>query len=439
MVRGKKQKDPVDSYIRANSEPPKRPKRRRLITLALFSGSIAELMHPPASQIPFLDGLRSIAVLLVISGHFSYWFAEAHGQNRYSRLPFVANGWIGVDLFFVLSGFFIGSQLWKELKDRGSIEVGRFVMRRGFRIWPLYYFTYFCVLTFALTLGYGAAAKEYGWSDLIFITNFHNRGLVLGSWSLCIEEQFYIVAPLALYFLARHLRSIRQYRPLLWGLFLSVVVLRAIVWTHATGHFFGSNPQLFAKISYNSLTHCDGLIIGLIISNLWVARDKPALKAATPWVLTAVAVVLMIGLHRVQKEVFDFTVLALLFGSLVWLGLQSKIGLFNSRLFYWISRLSFGMYLNHEYMCPWVVGSLLPKLPFATRLPVFTNLIGIALITLFSAGIALATFCLVEHPFLQMRKAVLGRHEDNSASDSESLRSQDRAGVNVVEPASTRP
>jgi peptidoglycan/LPS O-acetylase OafA/YrhL len=426
----------VESQIGANSEPIRRPKGR-LISSEVFSGSIAELMHPPASQIPFLDGLRSIAVLLVISGHFSYRFAEAYGPNRYSKLPFVANGWIGVDLFFVLSGFFIGSQLWKELRDTGSITVGRFVMRRGFRIWPLYYFTYLCVLTFVLTLGYGAAAKEYGWSDLIFVTNFHNRGLVMGSWSLCTEEQFYIVTPLALCFMAQHIRSIRSYRSFLWGLMLFVLILRAMVWTYATGHFFSHSPQLFAKISFNSMTHCDGLIIGLIISNFWVTRDQPALKVATPGVLIAVAVVLMVGLNHLQREVFDFTVLALLFGSLLWLGLQRRIGLFNSRLFYWLSRLSFGMYLNHEYMIPWLVGSLLPKLPFAARFPEFTNVMGVALITLFSAGISLVTFCLVEHPFLQMRKAVLGRHQNNSAPDSEVLPSQSPPELNAEERAST--
>jgi len=72
------------------------------IDFALFRGSVTELLHPPAGQIPFLDGLRSIAILLVVSGH------DAHGPNHYSKLPFVASGWIGVDLFFVLSGFFIG-------------------------------------------------------------------------------------------------------------------------------------------------------------------------------------------------------------------------------------------------------------------------------------------------------------------------------------------
>jgi peptidoglycan/LPS O-acetylase OafA/YrhL len=391
--------------------------RRNVINLSLFSGSIAELLHPPPSQIPFLDGLRSIAVLLVISAHLSGRFAEAHGPNLYSRLPFVANGWVGVDLFFVLSGFFIGGQLWKELRDRGTIDVIRFVLRRGFRIWPLYFFTFFCIFTYYLIAGHGSSASEYGWTDLIFISNFHDRGLILGGWSLCTEEQFYIVTPLALFFCARHVRSVRKYRSWLWGMLLLVLLLRTIVWVHVTGgHIFRHDHFLFDQIYESSLTHCDGLIMGMIIANLWVMREKPAFRIATPGILVAVAVALMIALHQIQKEIFDFTVLALLFGSIAWFGLQRRVSIFNSKVFYWISRLSFGMYLNHQYMCPWIVRVLLSRLPFSSQLPALTNIMGFALVTLFSAAIALLTFCGVEYPFLQMRKTMLGRQSNLHAS-----------------------
>jgi peptidoglycan/LPS O-acetylase OafA/YrhL len=386
--------------------------KRNEINTSLFSGSIAELLHPPVSQIPFLDGLRSIAVLLVLSAHLTGRFIDVYGPNFYSRLPFVANGAVGVDLFFVLSGFFIGSQLWKELRDRGTINVGRFVLRRGFRIWPLYFFMYLCVLTFELTLGHGAAAKEYGWSDLIFITNFHSRGLVMGSWSLCTEEQFYIVAPLALFLFARHLRLIRRCRPWLWGLLFAIPLIRTIVWIHATGHFFQHSPRVWMdSIYFTPYTHCDGLIMGMIIANLWVTREKPASRLATPIILAVAAIGLSIVLNHIQKEIFQFTISALVFGSFVWLGIQRSLSIFNSRVFYWISRLSYGMYLNHEYMCPWIVRVLLSRLPFAVQFPVLANIIGFALITLFSAAIALVTFCLVEYPFLQMRKTVLGRRQ----------------------------
>jgi peptidoglycan/LPS O-acetylase OafA/YrhL len=395
--------------------------KRRVINLSLFSGSIAELLHPPAGQIPFLDGLRSIAVLLVISYHSSGNFVAAYGPNLFSRIPFVADGWVGVDLFFVLSGFFIGSQLWKELRDRRTIDVGRFVLRRGFRIWPLYFFTFLCVYTYNLVVGRGASILEHGWTDLIFITNFFDRGIVMGGWSLCTEEQFYIVTPLALFFCARFVRSIPAYRSWLWGMLLPVLLFRALVWVHLTGgHIFLHNPLLFDEVYGSSLTHCEGLIMGLIIANLWVTNGKAISTIATPGILVAVAVALMFALHQVQKEIFDFTVLALVFGSLVWFGLQRRVTIFNSRVFYWISRLSFGMYLNHQYMCPWVVRVLLPRLPFLAQLPALTNLIGFVLVALISAAIALVTFCGVEYPFLQMRKALLGRRSGPYASSDRS-------------------
>lgn len=380
----------------------------------LFAGSLTELKRPPAGQIAFLDGLRSIAILLVVSGHLSADFASAYGATLYSRLPFVANGWIGVDLFFVLSGFFIGGQLWKEQMRRGTVDIGRFMLRRGFRIWPLYYFFFVVVLSIAVIMG--SPPASYGWSDLVFLTNYVNHGIVMGSWSLCTEEQFYIVTPLAIYFFARHLRAVERARPWLWALLCAVPLLRAALWIHGAGGFFKHDPQLFSAIYFRSITHCDGLIIGLIIANLWETRTQPRSKFANPWFVVALGTFSLGVLHVLQKEVFDFTALALFFGSFVWLGVQRNIPVFNSRLFYWISRLSFGMYLNHEYFAPWVVARVLPHLGLS-RSHLLANLAGVAVLVVLSAAIALVTFCLVEHPFLQLRKIVLAKPARTQPSD----------------------
>lgn len=370
---------------------------------SLFAGSLKELRHPPKNQISFLDGLRTFAVLLVINGHFSASFSSKYGDNFYSKLPFVVNGWIGVDLFFVLSGFFIGGQLWKELIKEGSISVRRFILRRGFRIWPLYFFTYFAVL---LLFWHDAVRKQYGWADLVFLVNYINHGIVLGGWSLSTEEQFYILTPLILYWTAgRH--QLRTFRAWLWALLAFVPLMRAAIWIHHTGSFFAHDPALFQPIYYQFHTHCDGLIMGLILSNLWVSRKKGALEAR--WkssLLLLGGFVALVVLRQLQHEILIFSGLALFFGSLVWFGLTSGVRIFQSRVFYWISRLSFGMYLNHPYLVEKAM-AVSAHLTWLAGWPVLRQLCGMAALTLASAAISLVTFCLVEHPFLNLRARTL--------------------------------
>jgi peptidoglycan/LPS O-acetylase OafA/YrhL len=106
--------------------------------------------------------------------------------------------------------------------------------------------------------------------------------------------------------------------------------------------------------------------------------------------------------------VFDFSSLAIVFAAVAWYGIRKNSGIFNAKIFYWISRLSFGMYLNHEYFCPWMAQSIMPRFTFLAHTPALANMVDLLLLTSLSIAIALVTFCLVEHPFLQMRKRVLG-------------------------------
>lgn len=124
-----------------------------------------DLVHPPRSTIPALDVLRSCAMLLVIFGHLSGEYAVHGGENHFSKLPFIRNGWISVDLFFVLSGFLIGKQLWKELQATRTINLGRFLLRRGFWIWPLY-FGFFVFAMAVLKRGDFPLGSE--WTDMVF-------------------------------------------------------------------------------------------------------------------------------------------------------------------------------------------------------------------------------------------------------------------------------
>jgi peptidoglycan/LPS O-acetylase OafA/YrhL len=142
----------------------------------LSGGPLHELRNPPKGQVPALDAMHTCAVALVIAAHGSKAFLENGGSaNVFSNLPMVRGGWIGVDRFFVLSGYFIGKQLWRELQKTGTISFRRFMLCRGFRIWPLYYFFLAFVL---IVLGRGGGSSALGWSDAVSIRSI--QGLLTG-------------------------------------------------------------------------------------------------------------------------------------------------------------------------------------------------------------------------------------------------------------------
>jgi peptidoglycan/LPS O-acetylase OafA/YrhL len=166
--------------------------------------------RPQAGFIPALDGLRGIAIILVMLHHFTY-YRPVDGIDAHigSVLSFF---WIGVDLFFVLSGFLItGILLDSRGRERYFVS---FYARRTLRIFPLYYlvlFVAFVVLplfpeTHMMLLGYDQpVALPPQWPYWLYLTNFSiaergwGHGWVDVAWSLAIEEQFYLVWPLLIW------------------------------------------------------------------------------------------------------------------------------------------------------------------------------------------------------------------------------------------------
>ena len=362
------------------------------------------LFCPPAGWLSSLAGLRAIAVLLVLNHHFGSYFASAYGENAYTKFLLTKDGWIGVDLFFVLSGFLIGGQLWKELDRSGNVSVGRFVLRRGLRIWPLYFTVYAAMVALELSRGARHAAL---WPDLFFLADYFRTALVPGGWSLCIEEQFYLLAPLLLMVIATKLRNQAQLT-FLWALFIAEPVIRAIEWAHFTGSIRSSqNPEAFATLYFNFHTHCDGLIIGLIISNLWQRGRTKQEQAWSPgaWVLVAI---LAVGiLDFADKVVFGYTSLALIFGSVVWFCVsRSETQLFPSKIFFLISQLSFGIYMNHQIVLHVVLSRILPHIAWFSPGSTAHLLLALGLTVLLSSFVAVVTYCLIEQPVLQFRASL---------------------------------
>ena len=152
-----------------------------------------------------LDVLRAVAILLVLGPHTPFRLPD---DSRWHGL-FAAwrnIGWIGVDLFFVLSGFLIGGLLFAEQRKHGGIRFGRFFLRRTFKIWPSYLVFLAATFVWDVKEGSGSVRERLStsghaiWPYLIHIQNYYSPLVerIGHAWSLAVEEHFYLLLPLLL-------------------------------------------------------------------------------------------------------------------------------------------------------------------------------------------------------------------------------------------------
>lgn len=380
--------------------------------LRYVTESLKELWVRPPHQVPALDGLRALAILLVVCAHFYGNFWTSHVREALpamSSLPMFLWGWTGVDLFFVLSGYLIGKQLWRERITTGSIRFWPFILRRGMRIWPLFYAM---LLFYTIVPG---EVKTSGW-DFAFLTNF-NRGKGFDDgWSLATEEQFYIIMPLLLIATA----SVRRW----WMFYAGIAALIAGEWTMRaiTMHRLMADgltgKVLLDAMHYPIYLHCDALLAGLVIA-LWSerhpARFRAPKTAGVSWLGLAIFVgvsAVGVALRTYDKTIFAFTALGMVYGGLTLWMLWDRSPLSavaRWRIWYPISRLSYGMYLNNFVIFPGITYAVFTGVRSATGSMVVGSIFGLLTGTIVSMCVAAFTFTVVERPFLILRDRVLHR------------------------------
>ena len=214
-----------------------------------------------------LDVLRGIAILLVLSAH--HRLSEAGALQPLADV-FWRFGWSGVDLFFVLSGFLVGGLLIKEIKTKSSLDVGRFIIRRGFKIWPGYFFFLFCyVLFFNIVSNWSIESLV---PYLLQIQNyFITLGLAEHTWSLAVEEHFYLFLPFVLYLINKmhqkggarmEITSIHLIPIIAIGLMVYCIRARYLTFTSLSdkGHYW--------LVWYPTHLRMDSLFFGVLIAYL---------------------------------------------------------------------------------------------------------------------------------------------------------------------------
>lgn len=231
----------------------------------------AELPNPTPShaRLMQLDVLRGVAILMVLFRHAIVPYYDA-GPLQNVMLYVGRIGWTGVDLFFVLSGFLIGGLLFKEIRKTGKLDVKRFFIRRGLKIWPAYFIFLAAVLVIDGTQqGFGRAFQSLI-PNLVHLQNYLGtpRGI---TWSLAVEEHFYLALPLFLLLVIPWRRKDDSMPAVPIAAGVLIVVCTAFRFANWNRKF-----DLFTHV-YETHLRIDGLFFGVLLAYLF--HIKPALLA----------------------------------------------------------------------------------------------------------------------------------------------------------------
>ena len=323
-----------------------------------------------------LDGIRFCAAFLVLLQH-SFGFKKGYSDSS----PFVDRlfgdtGRLGVNLFFILSGFLISYLLLVEKDATGTVSYRSFYLRRILRIWPLY-LGYGLILTFFSPY----VADKLGWGNdttfplmmlnLVFLLFFSvnmqiafvgtNRGMFEISWSVCIEEQFYLIWPLLM-------NNFRKKLPKLLVVMFGISILVRVLIVFLL-------PMVAPSLSHERVLLMNHLLLfdkldlfggGLFISMLYQQRERFGAffrVCFRPWiqvVMTLLALFYTLSLIKPENEYFllffDHYICDVLYGYVLLAAVaDNSIYHLEKPLLKTMGRVSFGVYLFHTAVCQFVL------------------------------------------------------------------------------------
>lgn len=371
------------------------------------------------NRYPSLHGLRVLAILSVVQFHVTWVFAGEQGIA-------IPGDWVnssltvffGMDLFFMLSGFLIGSILLRSLQTDGTQRIRRFYIRRIFRTFPAYWI----VLTYlALTTGLTAAQARHLPYEYLYVTNFlpldRPSVIMFWGWSLSLEEQFYLTVPI-LFFVLHRLKSDHARIGLLAALWSGGLLARLFVFYR---HRPWTDLELYDALYFRTHTRFDTLVAGIILAfvhNRWHAeigqwllhpRHRAILALPSlaclwlllrPWIFgkSSVQIVHVFAWGTVTSAMYFAWVLLLLHGD-GWIHRALSAPVFRR-----IATLGYGVYLVHIPLCDKVLVPVARALEarHASMLLVWPGCV-VALM-LGSLAVAYVIHVLIEKPSLRIRE-----------------------------------
>ena len=369
-------------------------------------------------SIDALDGLRTLAIVLVLFRHAMKAMEPQVGSAFELSVPWgswnaaipMMNGWMGVDLFFVLSGFLIGSHLIRRRDSFSWSSLGRYFGARALRIVP----TYFAAIGL-VAIGFFPLYKPLSqdvtasviW-HLLFLQDYLPSDLIVAFWSLGVEEKFYIVAPLLIIGTGRLGRL--RVRMIAYGVLLVLPMLFRWLTLQSIEFDFTSYRAYFETFRSPFHLTFEGLLIGVICAEIFacqICRQRYGRIAKHMLLLgsTIIAVHLVPVNLMAQITLYDILLQPMLLSigfGLILLAMaliNPKTGWAASRFSLIGARLSYSLYLAHMALIP---AAMVPALLSGTQGLALFGIFFIAFIAL-SVIASLALHFAVEKPFLQLK------------------------------------
>jgi peptidoglycan/LPS O-acetylase OafA/YrhL len=368
-----------------------------------------QFVNERQGYIPSLEGIRGYAFLLVFFAHYFWPSLLAHpGTIKFGFLQgIMAIAFFTVPTFFVLSGFLIGGILYNTQDREGYFKA--FYGRRILRVFPLYYLTLLAVACFAVIQKYDFVRNYHFWSHFLYIhnicpgyTKWHNSHVdLIHFWSLGIEEQFYLLWPLVVWFL-------RDRRKLIG--FTSLLIVGICGFRFLAPFFLMMTPL---QLLYSTSTRVDGILLGVLLAlvrpNAMFERIKPFAKWVT---LSGITIGVILALCNGEGFATTFV------GAEIWIPLANFTAFAivvavmeeNSWMNWacsrrWIcslGKLSYGLYVFHLIYMYFFMHTLAPRLARHMWQPLAILSCGV-LAFLLTLALALLSYRFIESPLLKLK------------------------------------
>jgi peptidoglycan/LPS O-acetylase OafA/YrhL len=306
-----------------------------------------------------LDHLRAAAIVLVFLFHYRFYYGVPEWLDTFSSF-----GWSGVDLFFVLSGYLIADKLFRDLVARERIDFKCFYLNRFLRIVPAYLAIVALYFSFP-NLQEGPGLQPL-WKFLTFTQNISidlDRNTFSHAWSLCVEQHFYLLFPILLYFIFS--RKI-THKAIYFFVAIAVfgILIRYSIWELYVDSGFGRIKAAIRNIYYPSYTRLDGLLVGVAIAAIF--RYQPSFKQkilnhgnimlAFSLILLLAAFflfggsIISIKITSLPTILFGFPLISLAYGFMTIAAMSPNciLSKYKFRLTAILATLAYSIYLTHK-------------------------------------------------------------------------------------------